>query len=133
MDKIEKIIIEANLEEICKPRQGDCEKVAMSMKEVFDIDCFISVYEPGENKHPTHAAVKINGKIYDGKGRISKKSLKDFLSGMRLKDFGLDKGEHDKMDKIIEEELIVEQEPKDNAFPGHYDKEIIERLKNKNH
>jgi hypothetical protein len=124
---IEERIKNSNLDDICQPRSNDCEIVAASMSEVFDVDCVVCIYEPGETKRATHAAVKIDGELYDGMGKISKESLVDYLSWMKPKDFPDNVRNGEDMYNYIEENCIIEI-PEDN-FNTPPDKDIVERLK----
>lgn len=86
MAEYEGIIDAASLDEVCDPRQGDCESVAAALHRVFDADAFVCVYEPGERAYATHATAKIDGDLYDGTGRVEREDLLEYLGAFRARD-----------------------------------------------
>lgn len=131
-DIIEDIILNARLEKVCSPKSGDCEIVALSLNEVFDVEKYVCIYEPGENKYSTHATCKINGVLYDGKGETSREALKDYLDGyLTPEELGIKwNSKEEKIKKINErlEQLIVEHDKQNNPFREEPKKEIVDRL-----
>lgn len=114
-DKIENIIQESNLGEVCYPRTGDCVSVAVAIKELFGGE-FVCGYQNPTDLRPAHATVRIDNNLYDGMGSLNTDTLYDIATS------GLKKSER----QSIDDHIGPVKSLKDNAL---YDKGTKDSVK----
>lgn len=84
--RINKAILEANIEQICDPHTGDCVSVAVAIKDIFGGE-YICGYQNPSDRIPAHATVDIDCILYDGSGTTSMDALYDVAtSGLKAQE-----------------------------------------------
>lgn len=133
-DDIERTITGVALDEICDPREGDCESVAVALHRVFDADAFVCLYDPGYGDRAIHATVRIDGTLYDGEGATTEEALLDHLSILKPRDFGDGVQSQEELhDHICEDGLVEYDTARDYRGTSpedmlSYDAELVEKI-----
>lgn len=135
MTRIESVLEEANLSQICNPLEGDCESVAVALHRVFDAESFVCIYDPTTPERPVHATAKIDGTIYDGNGTRTRDGLLDHVSYLKPKDFHTQISTYEEMYNEIESEGLIEFDTGKYGtstlkYDEHLVQEIVSRLEN---
>jgi hypothetical protein len=96
------------------PLTGNCESFAVATARTVEVDGFAAVYDPFDTSRAVHAAVHLDGTVFDAKGeRGDPANLLDYLSFLKLRDFpetGFESGE-ELFDWLEAEHLHVTHEP----------------------
>jgi len=73
---IEKIIVDSNLNHKYNILSGDCSSVAKAINEIFGGE-IMAISSVSEEQFFDHLVVKINGRLYDGRGMVSWSQVED--------------------------------------------------------
>lgn len=128
MTRIHEAIQNANLTDICNPREGDCESVAVALHKTFTAESFLCIFDPMIQDAPVHATARINGDIYDGQGKTSEDALADYISYLKLSDFPDSVTTVEEMTERINEDGYQEFPIKTGLETLSYDRTLVSEI-----
>jgi hypothetical protein len=111
------------------PMTGNCESFAVAVARTVVVDGFVAIYDPFDTSRAVHAAVHLDGTVFDANGRRGDpKELLEYLFFLKPRDFPDAEFESgsEMYDWLEAEYLVVTSTPDEDVL--HWKAPVVEAM-----